>query len=33
LGADIPDSAKRLILGENCKRLLMPILKQKGVAL
>ena len=33
LGADIPESAKRLILGENCKRLLMPILKQKGVAL
>ena len=33
LGADIPESAKRLILGENCKRLLMPILKQKGVKL
>jgi predicted TIM-barrel fold metal-dependent hydrolase len=33
LGADIPESAKRLILGENCKRLLRPILKQKGVAL
>jgi predicted TIM-barrel fold metal-dependent hydrolase len=33
LGADIPESAKRLILGENTKRLLMPILKQKGVAL
>ena len=33
LGADIPESAKRLILGENCKRLLMPILKQKGVRL
>ena len=32
-GAHIPESAKRLILGENCKRLLMPILKQKGVAL
>ena len=31
LGADIPESAKRLILGENCKRLLRPILKQKGV--
>jgi predicted TIM-barrel fold metal-dependent hydrolase len=33
LGADIPESAKRLILGENCKRLLTPILKQKGVKL
>jgi len=33
LGADIPESAKRLILGENFKRLLTPILKQKGVAL
>ena len=31
LGADIPESAKRLILGENCKRLLRPILKLKGV--
>ena len=31
LGADIPESAKRLILGENCRLLLMPILKQKGV--
>jgi predicted TIM-barrel fold metal-dependent hydrolase len=31
LGADIPESAKRLILGENLKRLLTPILKQKGV--
>ena len=31
LGADIPDSAKRLILGENLKRLLMPILRQKGM--
>lgn len=30
-GADIPDSAKRLILSENLKRLLRPILKQKGV--
>jgi uncharacterized protein len=33
LGADIPESAKELILGENLKRLLMPILKQKGVEL
>jgi hypothetical protein len=31
LGAEIPDSAKRLILGENLKRLLTPILKAKGV--
>jgi hypothetical protein len=31
LGADISESAKRLILSDNCKRLLMPILKQKGV--
>lgn len=31
LGAEIPDAAKRLILGENLKRLLMPILKLKGV--
>ena len=29
LGADIPEAAKRLILGENFKRLLMPILKDK----
>jgi hypothetical protein len=33
LGADIPEAAKKLILGENLKRLLTPILKQKGVAL
>jgi uncharacterized protein len=31
LGAEIPTSAKKLILGENLKRLLLPILKQKGV--
>ncbi len=31
LGADIPVTAKKLILGENLKRLLTPILKQKGV--
>jgi predicted TIM-barrel fold metal-dependent hydrolase len=29
-GADIPDDAKRLILGENLARLLTPILKAKG---
>ncbi len=33
LGADIPDAARRLILAENLKRLLVPILKEKGVAL
>jgi hypothetical protein len=32
-GADIPESAKKLILGENLKRLLTPILKAKGVKL
>jgi predicted TIM-barrel fold metal-dependent hydrolase len=32
-GADIPDSAKKLVLGENLKRLLLPILNEKGVAL
>jgi predicted TIM-barrel fold metal-dependent hydrolase len=31
LGADIPESAKKLILGENLKRLLTPMLKQKGI--
>ena len=30
-GADIPESAKRLILGENLKRLLRPILREKGM--
>jgi hypothetical protein len=30
-GADLPDAAKRLILKENLKRLLAPILKRKGV--
>lgn len=32
-GADIPESAKQKILGGNLKRLLMPILKAKGVKL
>src|SRR5437867_3499953 len=32
-GADIPEAAKRLILGGNLKRLLLPILKAKGVRL
>lgn len=31
LGADLPESAKRLILAENCQRLFRPILRQKGV--
>jgi uncharacterized protein len=31
LGAQIPAAAKRLILGENLKRLLTPILNAKGV--
>jgi uncharacterized protein len=31
MGADIPDGAKRLILGETLKRLLTPILDAKGV--
>jgi predicted TIM-barrel fold metal-dependent hydrolase len=31
-GADISPSAKKLILGENLRRLLAPILKQKGMS-
>ena len=31
LGADISDTDRRLILGENLRRLLMPILTVKGV--
>jgi uncharacterized protein len=30
-GAAIPESAKKLILGENLKRLMTPILKAKGI--
>jgi uncharacterized protein len=33
LGAEIPESARRLILGENLKRLLAPILRAKGINL
>jgi hypothetical protein len=33
IGADIPESARRLILAGNLKRLLRPILKAKGVKL
>jgi predicted TIM-barrel fold metal-dependent hydrolase len=32
-GADIPEDAKRLILGENLRRLLKPICDAKGVRL
>src|ERR1700733_2581584 len=32
IGADIPDSAKELILGGNLRRLLQPSLKAKGYA-
>jgi predicted TIM-barrel fold metal-dependent hydrolase len=31
LGADLPDSAKQLILSGNIKRLLQPILQEKGI--
>jgi hypothetical protein len=31
LGADLPDEAKRLILGGNLRRLLGPILESKGI--
>jgi uncharacterized protein len=31
-GAAISDKAKRMILGENLRRLLMPILKRKGIS-
>jgi len=30
-GADIPERSKRLILADNLKRLLGPILKKKGL--
>jgi predicted TIM-barrel fold metal-dependent hydrolase len=33
VGADIPDSARELILSGNLKRLLHSILKQKGLSL
>jgi hypothetical protein len=32
MGADIPDSARRLILGENLRKMMTPILKSKGVS-
>lgn len=32
LGADLPDAARRLILAGNLKRLLQPILKEKGLS-
>src|SRR5882672_4304686 len=30
-GADVPDAVKRLILGENLRRILTPILQAKGM--
>ncbi len=33
LGADLPDEARRLVLGGNLKRLLTPILREKGIPL
>ena len=30
LGADIPDSARELVLGGNLRRLLAPVLRAKG---
>ncbi len=30
-GANIPEAARKLILGENLKRLMLPILKAKGI--
>jgi uncharacterized protein len=30
-GADIPEAAKKLILGENLRRMMLPILKAKGM--
>jgi len=32
-GAEIPEAAKQLILGDNLKRLLRPILNEKGIKL
>ena len=32
-GAEISESAKRLVLGENLERLLRPILREKGIRL
>jgi len=31
MGADIPESTRRLVMGGNQRRLLQPILKQKGI--
>jgi predicted TIM-barrel fold metal-dependent hydrolase len=30
MGAEVPQAAKNLILGENLRRLLIPILRAKG---
>jgi predicted TIM-barrel fold metal-dependent hydrolase len=32
-GANVAESAKKLILGENLKRLMLPILEMKGIRL
>jgi len=32
MGAEIPESARRLIFGENLRRILTPILRAKGYA-
>ena len=31
MGADIPETAKKMILGENLRRMLAPIAKVKGL--
>jgi predicted TIM-barrel fold metal-dependent hydrolase len=31
MGADIPETARRLVLGENLRRMLTPILRSKGL--
>jgi hypothetical protein len=31
MGAEIPETARKLILGANLRRLLTPILRMKGV--
>lgn len=33
LGAEIPEEARKLILGENLRRLLLPIMRDKGIRL
>lgn len=31
MGADIPDSTRRLILRENMRRTLLPVFREKGI--